>query len=162
MHSVFVGILATALAAMTVPGGEIDPAFPYADVYKVAPVSSAIPATRACRLAARYVELINAADYAGVAALYADDAVFLEPLRPSLHGRAQIDAFYAGRIGGMHPQILAVTYLGDDRQCMVELALQATIQNQPRYVLVSVDHFVLNAAGKIQSMTAFARPARSS
>jgi SnoaL-like domain len=153
-------------AAMTtdfpfaIPGGQLDPAFPDADVYAGTPDNPAPPPGRACALAARYVELVNAGKYLDVARLFADDASFLEPMRPTLHGRAQIDEFYTRRIGAMAPQVKSVKYFGDDRECMVELALQVELAGQKRWVLVSMDHFILNDAGKVQSMTAFARPPR--
>lgn len=145
---------------MIVPGGQLDPAFPDADVYIGTPVAATAPGGRACAVAQRYVELINAGDYAGVAALYADDATFLEPMRPTLQGRAQIDEFYTKRIGSMKPQIVAVAYLGNDAECMITLTRRVEIGGQQRYVLVSVDHFLVDAKGKISSMAAFARPPR--
>jgi hypothetical protein len=149
-------------APMIVAGGQLDPAFMDADVYIGTPAAPVVPPGRACEAARRYVELVNAGKYAEVAALYADDATFLEPMRPNLHGRAQIDEFYTMRIGGMAPQVMAVSYFGDDRECMVELALHTAIAGEPRWVLVSLDHFILNPDGRIQSMIAFARPVRGS
>lgn len=147
-------------APMLIAGGQLDPAFPNADVYIGTPATPAVPATAACAMAERYVTLINAGKYAEVAALYADNATFLEPMRPTLRGRAEIDAFYTKRIGGMAPKIAAISYLGNETECMVSLALQTEIGGQPRWALVSVDHFVLGPDGKISSMTAFARPVR--
>jgi len=147
-------------APMIIAGGELDPAFSGADVYRAKPRAPVVPAGRACALAQRYVELVNAGKYAEVAALYADDATFLEPMRPNLHGREQIDEFYTKQIGGMKPAIAAVSYLGNDSECMVELALRTEIGGEQRYVLVSIDHFILNEKGKIRSMAAFARPLR--
>lgn len=145
---------------MTV-GGPLDPAFPDADIFVGAPEPARVPPGRACAVARRYVDLINAGDYAGVAALYADDASLLEPMRPGLHGRAQIDEFYSRRIGGMKPRLVATSILGDDVECMIALALRVGIDGQERYALVSVDHFQLDAQGRILSMTAFARPPRT-
>jgi hypothetical protein len=149
-----------AAGAAVIPGGQLDPAIDDADIYLVTPAAPRIPRGRACALAARYVALVNAGKYLEVAALFADDATFLEPMRPTLHGRAEIDEFYSKRIGAMAPQIMAVAYFGNDRECLVELALQVTIAGQKRWALVSMDHFILRADGKVQSMTAFARPPR--
>jgi SnoaL-like domain len=145
---------------MIVAGGQLDPAFPDADVYIGIPAAPTIPPGRACALAARYVELVNAGKYLEVAALFADDATFLEPMRPNLHGRQQIDEFYTKRIGGMAPQVMGVSYFGNDSECMVELALHTEIAGQKRWVLVSIDHFILGADGKVKTMAAFARPVR--
>ena len=148
------------LPPMVVPGGALDPAFPDADIYLEPPIAAVAPNTRAGATARRYVELVNAGDYAGVAALYADDATFLEPMRPNLQGRAQIDEFYNKRIGSMKPTIVAVSYLGTEGECSIMLTLRTEIGGAQRYALVSVDHFVVNPNGKIRNMTAFARPAR--
>ena len=145
---------------MIVAGGQLDPVFPIADVYIGTPATPAVPPGRACALAAHYVALVNAGKYLEVAALFADDATFLEPMRPTLHGRAEIDEFYTKRIGGMAPQVMGVRYFGNDSECMVELALQTEIAGQQRWVLVSIDHFILGDDGKVISMTAFARPVR--
>lgn len=145
---------------MIIAGGQLDSAFPDADVYRATPATPAVPPGRACALAERYVALVNAGKYLEVAALFADDATFLEPMRPTLHGRAEIDAFYTKRIGAMAPQVMGVSYFGNDSECMVELALHTEIGGQMRWVLVSIDHFILGGDGKVQSMTAFARPAR--
>lgn len=147
--------------AMIIPGGQLDPAFPGADIYRETPPAPRVPRGRACAVAARYVALVNAGKYLEVAALFADDATFLEPMRPTLHGRAEIDAFYTRRIGAMAPQVRAVSYFGNDRQCLVELALQIEIGGAKRWALVSMDHFILGADGKLASMIAFARPVRS-
>ncbi|MBV1688752.1 nuclear transport factor 2 family protein [Novosphingobium sp. G106] len=151
-------LAAAAGGAMTIAGGALDPAYDKADVYLETPPSAPVPPGRACQLAARYVALINAGDYLGAAALFADDATFLEPMRPSLKGRAQIDEFYTKVIGGMKPQVIAVAYTGDDRECMVALANRTTLDGKERYHLASVDHFILRADGKVDSMVAFARP----
>ena len=146
---------------MIIAGGQLDPAFPNADVYIGTPTTSTVPPGRACALAQHYVELVNAGKYLEVAALFADDATFLEPMRPSLHGRAEVDAFYTKRIGAMAPQVMGVSWFGNDSECMVELALQTEIGGEKRWVLVSIDHFMLGEDGKVKSMTAFARPPRS-
>lgn len=148
------------IVAMIVPGGMLDPAFPDADVYLKDPVVAVAPDTPACAVAKRYVELINAGDYAGVAALYADDATFLEPMRPNLHGRKQIDEFYVKRIGSMKPKVVVVSYTGTGGECSIMLALRAEIGKTLRYTLVSIDHFSVSEDGKIRSMTAFSRPTR--
>lgn len=149
----------TAMAEpMTIAGGTLDPAYDKADVYLETPPSAPVPPGRACQLAAHYVALINAGDYVGAAALFADDATFLEPMRPSLKGRAQIDEFYTKTIGAMKPNVVAVAYTGGERECMVALANRTQLDGKTRYHLASVDHFILRDDGKIDSMVAFARP----
>lgn len=143
---------------MAIAGGALDPAYNQADVYLETPRSAPVPSGRACALAASYVGLINVGDYFGAAALFADDATFLEPIRPLLKGRAQIDEFYSKTIGAMKPNVIAVAYTGGDRECMVALANRTQLDGKTRYHLASVDHFILRDDGKVDSMVAFARP----
>lgn len=153
--------VAAASGPLIAPGGLLDPAFPDADVYIGRPESPPVPPGKACEVAARYVDLVNAGKYADVAALFADDATFLEPMRPNLQGREQIDAFYTKRIGAMQPEVMAVAWFGSETECVVDLALRTKMGEGDRWVLVSVDHFIIGPDGRIKSMTAFARPARS-
>jgi hypothetical protein len=146
---------------LRVPGGRLDPAFPDADVYIDAPTAAKPPPGAGCEVAARYVQMINAGDFSGVAGLYADDATFLEPMRPTLRGRKQIDDFYTKRIGSLKPSLVAVSYLGHDRECFVTLTRQVEIEGRQRYVMVSADLFEVDGRGKIVSMVAFARPPRA-
>jgi hypothetical protein len=87
--------------------------------------------------------------------------VILEPTRQTIRGIAQIRAFYAGRIGALKPQLVAVAYLGNNSDCMVELAARRDVQGQQRYALVSIDHFSVGRDGKVVRMVAFARPPRT-
>jgi len=160
VSALLAALLLATPAPRAIAGGALDPAWPDADVYLATPPEPRVPPGRACAVAARYVSLVNADEYAKVAALYADDATFLEPMRPNLHGRAEIDAFYTRQIGAMKPRIRGVTYLGNARECMVELAREVMLDGKPRTVLVSVDHFVVRRDGRIAAMVAFARPAR--
>jgi hypothetical protein len=148
----------TMAAAFTIPGGPLDPAYDKADVYLETPPAAPVPPGRACAVAARYVELINAGRYLEAAALYHDDATFAEPMRPNLKGRKQIDDFYTRYIGGMKPHIIPVSYTGDDHQCSVALANRVELDGKTRYMLASVDLFTLREDGKVDSMVAFARP----
>jgi len=160
MSALLATLLLAATAPGAIPGGALDPAWPDADVYLGTPPEPVVPLGRACAVAARYVRLVNAGQYAQVAGLYADDATFLEPMRPNLHGRAEIDAFYTRQIGAMKPRVRAIVHLGNDRECLAELAREVVLDGVPRMVLVSVDHFVVRRDGRIVAVIAFARPAR--
>lgn len=147
--------------AISIPGGQLDPAFPGADVYLAEPESGAVPQTAACDAARRYVERVNAGDADGTSALFADDAVILEPIRRAVRGRAEIAEFYATRLSVMKPHIVAVAYLANGNECMAELANRMEIDGQARFVLVSIDHFILGEDGRFSGMVAFARPPRA-
>jgi hypothetical protein len=125
------------------------------------PARAEPPSGKACQAAKSYVDLINAGRFMEVVELLEEDAVVLEPTRRILRGRDQIREFYGGTIGAMRPEIVAVVYLGDDRDCMVELAARMKVRDQLRHVLVSIDHFTMGAEGRIARMVAFARPLRT-
>jgi hypothetical protein len=146
---------------VVVAGGALDASFTGADVYVDTPRAAAAPTGRACAAAAQYVSLITEGQVAKVADLFEADAVVLDPTRRILHGRAAIGAFYENTIGAMRPQLVAVAYLGDDADCVVELAAKRPVRGALRFALVSVDHFTLGPTGKVARMVAFARPART-
>lgn len=94
--------------------------------------------------------------------LFGADAVLLEPTGHAADGLAEIRSFYETIIGRMKPEIIAVAYLGDDTDYMVELATKKQVNGEARFVLVSIDHFTLGADGKIARMIAFSRPPAAS
>ena len=145
-------------ADVAVPGGRLDGSVATLDLYRDVPARAEPPPGAACQGAQRYVELVNAGRYEEVAELFEEDAVVLEPTRHRTRGRDRIRAFYAGTIGQMKPTVVAVAYLGDDRDCMVELATRRAVDGQPRFALVSIDHFTLGESGKFSRMVAFVRP----
>lgn len=145
-------------APITIAGGELDPTITNANVYVAAPTSARVSPGVACRLTKSYVEQVRAGRFTEVVALFAEDAVVLEPAGGTLRGREEIAKFYTGTIGKMRPDIIDVAYTGNDTDCMVVLAVRVDIAGESRYKLASVDHFTLNAAGKFSRMVAFARP----
>lgn len=156
---------ATAAAAgpaakVTVAGGELDPAITAMDVYLRKPTRAEAPATRACQAAKAYVELADAGRFDEMPGLFAEEAVVMDPAGRILRGQSEIRGFYEGPIRQMKPRLVAVSYVGDDADCMVELAALKPVDGQPRWVLVSVDHFTMAADGKVARMVAFARPPR--
>jgi hypothetical protein len=140
------------------PGGELDPAQSGSGVYKGVPQAGKPPAGAACRVAKAYVDAIQQHHYADVAKLYTDDAVFLGPMGKLMQGGQAINQFYVQGIGKMRSKIVAVTYMGDETDCMVELAAVTDPSGEGPFRLVSVDHFTLNAAGKVKRMVVFVRP----
>ncbi|CAN7555755.1 nuclear transport factor 2 family protein [Phenylobacterium sp. LjRoot219] len=148
-------------AGVVVAGGELDPAITAMDVYLTRPTSAEAPATPAGQAAKAYVELVNAGRFAELPDLFDAAAVILDPAGRSLRGRDEIRGFYEGPIREMRPSLVAVAYVGDAVDCMVALATLKPVNGQPRWVLVSVDHFTLSATGKVARMVAFARAPRA-
>ena len=161
-------VVATALLAgsslaadtsLVIAGGALDTSFTGADVYQGVP-APAQPKGKACEAAQSYLDRINAGHYEQVADLFEADGITMDPGRHTARGRAAIHAFYNEHIRELAPKLIAVAFVGDDQDCMLEIASQQTIRGVSRYVLVSVDHFTLGHSGKIARMVAFARPPR--
>jgi SnoaL-like protein len=148
-------------AGLQIAGGEIDDSYTGADLYLGTPREAPAPRTKACQAAKNYVVNINAGQFSRVVDLFTEDAVVLDPTRRVMKGRSQIQAFYDGPIRQIRPELVGVAYLGDSKDCVVELARKDTVGGQPRYVLVSIDHFTVDQHGKVVRMVAFARPPRS-
>jgi hypothetical protein len=144
--------------AITVPGGVLDPAFVGADVYIGTPKSGDPGDWLAGRTAQKYIEYLHDGRYAELASLFTDDAIFLDPLRRGVNGPSEVRAFYEKTVGPMRIEIIGVSYIGSGNECMVELAIKVKIEDQERYILSSIDHFTVNAAGKITRMIVYLRP----
>ena len=145
-------------APVTIAGGDLDPNQPRAAVYLATPPAASPSPGPACAVAKTYVDYIRAGRFADMASLFTPDAPLLEPTRQNVRGGAGIAHFYQTTIGAMRPDLIAVFYLGDRTDCMVELAVRTMIDGAPRYRLASVDHFTVDAAGKVVRMIAFPRP----
>jgi SnoaL-like domain len=159
---VLIGAVNAVADPVHIDGGALDPAFDDTDVYVGVPAQATATGGAACRVAQEYIKLVRDGQYTQVAALFAADAVVLEPTRQHVQGREAITQFYAGTIGRMRPDIVAVSYVGNDRDCMVSIAVRITLDAQSRYKLASVDHFTLDSSGNVQRMVAYVRPGRAS
>ena len=156
---------AAALGApipVQIAGGTLDPVFEDADIYIGIPKSATATPGTACRVAQDYITYVQNGQYDKVVELFAKTAVVLEPTRQHVQGRDAITKFYTETIGRMKPDIVAVAYVGDKTDCMVSIAAGDRNATQPHYKLASVDHFTLDATGKVVSMVAFVRPPASS
>ncbi|CAN7661762.1 nuclear transport factor 2 family protein [Phenylobacterium sp. LjRoot225] len=149
-----------AFAQVVVAGGALDSGISGIDVYLGQPVSAEAPAGRACQAAKAYVALVNAGRYADIPELFEAEAIMADPGGPIHRGRSEIRGFFEGPIRNMRPEVVAVAYVGDDADCMVELANRKPVNGRLRWVLASVDHFTLAPSGKISRMVAFARMTR--
>jgi hypothetical protein len=139
-----------------VAGGALDPSLRPRDVYLDAPAAAVADPATACALAERYVAAVNAGRYADIAALFAPDGIFYEPSQAIARGRAAIEEAQR-RIGRIKPRIVPVAYVGNETDCMVELAVGVRIDGRQRFMLVSIDHFTIDDNGLASRMIAFAR-----
>jgi len=145
-----------AAAPLLVPGGALDPSQRPRDVYLGTPVAAVPDRATACRVAERYIQLINQERFADLPALFAENAQVFSPTQEIALGREALGPFYA-EVGKLKPHIMPVAYVGTKTECMVEFAVRARIDGKPRYVLAVIDHFTLNKAGLATRMVAFGR-----
>jgi hypothetical protein len=154
-----IAALATPAAAgppLLAPGGTLDPSLRPRDVYLGTPVAAVPDRATACRVAERYIQLIDGGRFADLPSLFAEDAQIFSPTQEIAVGRKALGAFYAG-VGKLKPHIIPVAYVGTKSECLVEFAIRARIDGKPRYVLAVIDHFTLNKAGLATRMIAFGR-----
>nr|AQQ75094.1 hypothetical protein [uncultured bacterium] len=158
-------IASTLASAEPAPGGAFDANYPRSEVYVGAPHADEQPAGRACLAARAYVDTVYAGRFADMAGLFADDAVIYWPMRDDegaifvrrIEGRAEIDAFYRNVIGRTRPYAIPVTLLGDDADCMMEVAARTEIDGAQRYRLSAINHFTVDASGKVTRLISFQR-----
>lgn len=155
MASAFlIGIAATTGAEVFHPAG---------DVFAQRPPSDSADDKPVCATAAKYVELINAGRYSELQSLFAEDAVFLTPVGKVLHGRDEIGDFYTAFLDKAVPEIVAISYIADGRECVMELAARTSLDpddpNADKYQLGAIDHFTMNDDGEIAHMVVYVRPA---
>ncbi len=148
----------SAAAPRELPGGPADPAYPGYTIYAGAPVAGMVPNTKACRMAAKYMELVDSGKASQVADLFEDDVFIHEPARETLvQGREQIDEFFSRTIGPMSPNVVGVAYIGTGKECVVEIAIETRWNGKTQFTMVSLDHFTLGSSGKFSRMIAFTR-----
>src|SRR5580765_7747990 len=85
-----VAIASTAAAAQTpllAPGGVLDPSQRPRDVYLGTPVAAVPDRATACRVAERYIQLINEERFADLPSLFAEDAQVFSPTQEIALGR---------------------------------------------------------------------------
>jgi hypothetical protein len=139
------------------PGGPLDASVLDSELYSADPTPAAVPP--GCQVAQQYIDLIDSGRYDRVADLYSEDAVVMPPIKSMRAvGRQQIDDFYRNVVGKVKPHMIAVSYAAVPGECFQIEAVNRTIDGKTRYSMVTVDHFMINSAGKITQMAAFSRP----
>lgn len=153
----------TALSSennIVISGGELDPGFTGAEIYLTDPTPAQAQPGTACELVESYVEGSNSGDYRNVSVLFDDEAVILGPAREVVRGKKQVDSFYKKKINGLNPTVVAVSYVGDELDCMVALSAQVKIRGETRFALAALDHFTVGESGKFVRMVNYPRPPR--
>ena len=145
-----VAISATANASVSV--------YPDKDVFDTPPPAASAKGKRSCEPAQRYVDLMTAERYDEVGKLFADDAVFVTPTGKVLRGPAEIGAFYAEMMPKFKPRNVPISFIADGDECIMELVTATILDNFAAYRLAAIDHFTVNADGKIRHLTVYLRP----
>ena len=152
-------IALTAVALNLAPGFSSAEEFhPLADELASKPPAASAQGKPACAPAKTYVDRINAGQYDQISSLFAPDAVFLTPTGQILTSREQIGQFYQKLLGRLQPAIVPISFIGDGRDCVMELVAATQLDKHARYRLSAIDHFTVNDAGLIAHMVVYLRP----
>ena len=114
----------------------------------------------ACDVSREYVKVISAGNYDAVGGLFADDAVYMGPDGKTRHGSKEIGEFYKQFLGAYKPQIRAVSFIQQDRDCIMELENKS--KKSGEYVLTAIDHFTVDSQGKVAKFIVYVRPGNAS
>lgn len=129
------------------------------DIFDKKPAAADASGKPACAAAKKYVDLINAGRYSELGSLWADDGVFLAPDGKFRKGPKEITAFYAEFLSRAKPDIVPISFMADGNECVMELAAKTSETGRPNaYVLGAIDHFTVNAEGKVVQMIPYMRP----
>jgi hypothetical protein len=109
----------------------------------------------ACETPREYVKLINSGRYDAIGGLFSDDAVYMGPGR-TRKGTKEIGEFYQKFLAPMRLQLRAVSYIQEGNDCLVEL--ENKDKKSGRYVLISIDHFIIDSQGKVSKFIVYLRP----
>lgn len=132
--------------------------YPDQDVFDAPPPAASADGKPACQPAQRYIDTIAAGRYAEVGKLFAEDAVFVTPTGKVLRGSAEIGAFYAEMMPKIKPRNIPISFMADGDECIMELVSATNLDNYAHYRLAAIDHFTVNAQGKIRHLTVYLRP----
>lgn len=107
------------------------------------------------QIAERYVDIVNRGAYGGLAALFAEDAVFLGPGGRVFHGRAEIGEFYGAFLPTIRPQVRLASVVEQGHQCVWEL--EARTLDDDEYRLGAIDHATFDADGLITRFAVYTK-----
>lgn len=111
-----------------------------------------------CKAAKKYVDITNAGEYDKLGDLFAQDAIFLTPHGIVLEGRKAIGDFYSAKISAIKPDLVAVSYMSDGQECIMELVAATNLDNYAGYRLGAIDHFTVDKDGLITNLVVYVRP----
>jgi hypothetical protein len=124
------------------------------------PAHSSPAAASACNTPREYVRLINDGKYDSVGSLFADNAVYMGPDGKTRHGSKEVGAFYSSFLPRLKPRLRASRFFQEDNECMMELENKSNPNGE--FAPTAVDHFTVDAGGKISRFIVYLRPGAES
>ena len=135
-----------------------EPVWPDSTVFNAPPAKAAARPGSPCAMAERYVTLISEDRAPDVVELFAENGSVFSSLPRYLIGKAAIAAQYAN----VHNKgAIPVSYLESTRECAVTIAAVINakeVGGATRYGIISMNHFKLDASGKIELLIIYVRP----
>jgi hypothetical protein len=157
MHLIKPMLLAAALALPAIVGAD-EPVWPDSTLFSAPPARAAARAGSPCAVAERYVTLVGEDRAPEVVGLFADNGAVFSSLPRYLIGKAAIATQYAN----VHNKgAIPVSYLESARECAVTIAAVLNPKDAGGarlYGIISMNHFKLDAKGKIERLIIYVRP----
>jgi len=121
----------------------------------------------ACQVGKKYMELVQKADFAAVADLFAPNAEFHAPTGVSFYGAVEIRNFYLNDAAALTNLVVRPQdFFGNDHQCYFEIWTRSSPNKDGIYVLDpngefvrgAIDHFTINDEGRVVRFVAHSPP----
>jgi hypothetical protein len=111
-------------------------------------------AALARQVAETYMARINRGEFHRLGELWADDGLFLAPTGELITGAAAVSAFYQGFLPTVQAQLTPLSWTSEGDRCVMEFEARRPDGSVRRVV----DHFTVNAAGKVTRMAVYTGP----
>ena len=121
----------------------------------------------ACMVGKKYMELVQKADFASVADLFAPNAEFHAPTGAVFNGAAEIRNFYLNDASALTKLVVRPQdFVGNERDCYFEIWTRSSPNERGVYVLdpngefvrAAIDHFTIDDQGRIVRFVAHSSP----
>jgi hypothetical protein len=121
----------------------------------------------ACMVGKKYMELVQKADFAAVADLFASNAEFHAPTGVVFKGAAEIRKFYLNDAAALTKLVVRPQdFVGDERDCYFEIWTRSSPNERGIYVLDpngefvrgAIDHFTIDDQGRVVRFVAHSSP----
>lgn len=147
-------------AALALPASLLadEPVWPDSTVFDAPPAKATARPGSSCIVAERYVTLVSEGRAPEVVDLFAENGSVFSSLPRYLIGKAAIAEQYA-KVS--NKGAIAVGFLESPRECAVTIAAMLSAKEAggaQRYGIISMNHFKLDASGKIERLIIYVRP----